>query len=359
MWVRRSPRGHERFFDGTELADVRRFYEQAPATPLHHLRALAASIGIADVLVKDETARFDLPAFKILGVRYAVARLQRESARGLTDLACATAGNHGRAVARVAKERGLSAHVYLPFGTSPATIAALRADDAHVAVTTVGYDETVRIMARDAASEEWTIVSDTGWDGYTTIPRWIMTGYTELMHEAANQWDFPPDLVVVQAGVGSLAGAVAGWLSDFAPAAPWHDDAPKARSRLVIVEPDGSACVLASLRAGARQTLESCAPTSMAGLRCAEVNPLGWQALAPVADAAVTVSDADAQQAIARLGDPFGSDPVLPVGPSGGAGIAAVLSLASRPDLAPLREALGWGPGTRVFVIATEGPSTR
>src|SRR5262245_30076513 len=109
-WVRRSPRPDERFFADAELADVRRFYQRAPATPLHRLRALAASIGIAEVLVKDETARFTLPAFKILGVRYAVSRLQQESGRRATDLACATAGNHGRAVARVAKERGLSAH---------------------------------------------------------------------------------------------------------------------------------------------------------------------------------------------------------------------------------------------------------
>lgn len=348
FWIRRSPPAAARFFEESELADVRRFYQRAPATPLHHLRALAASVGIADVLVKDETARFGLPAFKILGVRYAVARLLQERS-GVTDLACATAGNHGRAVARVAQERGLGAHVYVPIGTPPAAVGALRAEDAHVVVTTEDYDGTVRRMAADAATEGWTVVSDTAWEGYETIPRWIMAGYTELMHEAASQWDYPPDVVVVQAGVGGLAGAVAGCVVDFAPT-------PR-RPKLVIVEPDGSACVLASLRAGTRQSLESCAPTSMAGLRSGEVSTLGWQAIAPVADAAMTIADADAQQAMVRLADPFGTDPVIHAGPSGAAGVAAVLAIAARADLTPLRQALAWGPGTRALAITTEGPT--
>lgn len=348
MWTRSIASVEARFFTESELADVRRFYQRAPATPLHRLQALAASIGIADVLVKDESARFGLPAFKILGVRYAVAKLVAEAGRAITDLTCATAGNHGRAVARVARERGLMSHVYVPIGTRPDTVAALRAEDAHVVITTDDYDGTVRAMAADAAVEGWTVVSDTAWEGYETIPRWIMAGYTELMHEAASQWDHPPDVVIVQAGVGSLAGAVAGWLSESAP-----------RPRLVIVEPDGSACVLASLRAGSRQTLDETAPTSMAGLRSGEVSPVAWHAIASSADAALTVSDADAQQAMARLADPFGHDPALHVGPSGAAGIAAVLALAARPELAPLRDALAWGPATRVFVIATEGPTRR
>ena len=344
-------------FTTAELAHVRRFYSAELATPLHHLRSLASSIGIGDLMVKDETSRFGLPAFKILGVRYAVARLV-ESGAEVTDVACATAGNHGRAVARVARERGLEAHVYVPIGTSPPRIAALRDEHAHVVVTTVDYDDTVRAMARDAEAFGWTIVSDTAWAGYETIPRWIMAGYTQLMDEAASQWGAaPPDLIVVQAGVGSLAGAVAGWLVS-------HETS--IRSKYVVVEPDGSACVKASLDAGRLQRLEASAPTSMVGLRCAEVSPLAWPAIAAVADGAMTVSDAEAQDAINRLAAPLGDlspvalakgDPAIEAGPSGAAGVAAVLALASRADLASLRSSLGWGLATRAFVIVTEGPS--
>ena len=105
------------------------------------------------------------------------------------------------------------------------------------------------------------------------------------------------------------------------------------------------------------QKLTACAPTSMVGLRCAEVSPLAWPAIAAVADGAMTVSDADAQDAIAKLSLPLGEDQAIDAGPSGAAGVAAVLALASRADLASLRAALGWGPATRAFVIATEGPS--
>jgi diaminopropionate ammonia-lyase len=239
--------------------------------------------------------------------------------------------------------------VYVPIGTLPSRIDALRSEGAHVVVTSVGYDETVRLMADDAAGEGWSIVSDTAWDGYEDIPRWIMAGYTHIMDEASGVWGaVPPDVVIVQAGVGSLAGAVAGWLDT---------TLSERRPRLVTVEPEGSGCVLASLRAGQLTALPACGPTEMVGLRCAEVSPLAWRALAPSVDAALTIDDALAAEAIARLGHPSESDPVIVAGASGAAGIGALIAVTQRSEPASLREALNLSHSSRVFAIVTEGPT--
>jgi diaminopropionate ammonia-lyase len=333
------------FFTDAELEDVRRFYSEARPTPLRRLPALAAALGIDDVLVKDETARFGLPAFKIVGAKYAIARLLDGRTMPLRHLACATAGNHGRAVARAAADVGLEPHIYVPVGTTRPRVDALRSEGAHVVVTSAGYDETVRLMAEDANEFGWTIVSDTAWTGYETIPRWIMAGYTRILEEAAADWGPPPDLVIVQAGVGSLAGAVAGWL-----AARFGDDRP----RLLTVEPSGSACVLASLRAGQPTTLESCGPTEMVGLRCAEVSPLAWRALDNVVDAAIAIGDAQTDDAMTRLRHPASGDPAIQAGASGAAGIAALIGLTRDPALGKLRRALGISPETRALAIVTE-----
>jgi diaminopropionate ammonia-lyase len=350
FWWRthRRPDG-PRFFTGAQLAGVQRFYAAAGAslTPLRHLRALARELGLGGVLAKDESQRFGLPAFKIAGAQYAVARLIEHDEASARELACATAGNHGRAVAHAGRLHGRPVHVYVPVGTADARVAALRAEGADVVVTTVGYDAAVRLMARDAAANGWQIVSDTAWEGYEEIPRDIMAGYTRIMDEAAGQWgDSPPDVVIVQAGVGSLAGAVAGWL----------EYASGPRPHLIIAEPIGSASVLASLDAGSRVTLESCAPTAMVGLRSAEVSTIAWPVLASGADAAVAVGEPLADEAIARLAHPSpGDDAAIATAASGAAGLAALFALVRDPDAAELRASLGLGPATRVMMLVTEG----
>lgn len=319
----------------------------APATPLRRLPGLATELGLTDLLVKDESNRFGLPAFKIVGARYAIARLLAEADAG--DLACATTGNHGRAVANAARHHGRRAHVYVPRGTAPARIDALRAEGARVVVTDTDYDDTVRQMAADAAREGWTIVSDTAWAGYESVPRWIMAGYTWIMEEARAEWGpIPPDLVVVQAGVGSLAAAVAAWL-----VVRLGPDCPT----LVVAEPTGSACVGASLAAGRPVTLPACAPTSMAGLRCAEMSSLAWPILSATARASVTVSDAEVDSMVARLAKPAAGDPVVTAGPSGAAGLTALKKLMRDPECADLRSRLHLPDQPRAFAIVTEGPT--
>lgn len=333
---------------------MRRFYADSPMTSLKALPGLASDLGLRELIVKDESSRFDLPAFKIVGVRFATARLRdggqlgghAGGQAGGTTLVAATTGNHGRAVARVARERGLSARIYVPGDADPARVAALRDEGAEVVFVEAGYDEAVRRMAADAAAHGWTVVSDASWDGYETVPRDIMTGYTRIFEEARAQWDARPDVVVVQAGVGSLAGAAAGWL-----AAVFGDDRP----RLVIAEPEGSACVMASLAAGRRVALETCARTKMAGLRCAEVSPLAWPVIRDMADAAVAVTEAQNDAMIACLAERRGDDEAIAAGPSGGAGLAALARVMTEDALAPVRDALGLTRASRVMALVTEG----
>jgi diaminopropionate ammonia-lyase len=341
------------FFTAPELKAVRTFYAGAAPTPLRRLPGLARDLGLGEVTVKDESDRFGMPAFKVAGVRFAADRLLDARGGAVTTLAAATTGNHGRAVARVARERGLAARIYVPRDAEPHRVEALRQEGADVVVTDVGYDETVRVMARDAAAGGWTVVSDASWDGYEEIPRWIMAGYTTILDESRTQWAARPDIVVVQAGIGSLAGAAAGWLA--ATFGEGVEGVEAGRPRLVIAEPAGAACVQASLRAGRRVALDACAPTAMAGLRCAEVSPLAWPTIYAVADAAIAVTEEQNDAAMARLREGRDGDPPVAAGPSGACGVAALTRLMTEDALAPMRDALGVTRASRVLAVVTEG----
>jgi diaminopropionate ammonia-lyase len=307
------------------------------------------------VWIKDESARFGLNAFKVLGVRFAVERLA--GTRRLETLTCATAGNHGRAVARVARELGLRGRIYVPAYTERARIDAIAGEGAEVIVFDGTYDAAVRACAAAAEAEGWTIVSDTGWPGYEEIPRAIMLGYTRLVEECANRppasfrdgnrppASFPATVVIVQAGVGGLAAATLSWLA-------FHFG--RDRPFTIIAEPHEAACVLTSLRAGRPTPVTGSLDTMMGGLRCGEVSTAAWPALS-LADACVTVSDKDALQAIATLRSPAGGDPTVTAGPSGACGLAALTALLHDPELAPVARAAGLSATTQVLLINSEG----
>jgi diaminopropionate ammonia-lyase len=324
-------------FTEAEYDDVQRFFESRPdltPTPLVHLPALAHTLGLADLLVKDESTRFGLNAFKMVGVAYAVDRIPRG---GVRTLVCASEGNHGRAVARAARERGLRAIVYMRRSAAAARVDAIRDEGADVVLVDGTYDDAVKRMAGEAArAADRTIVSDTAWPGYETIPRAIMAGYTWIMTEAARQWaPHPPDIVVVQAGVGGLAGAVGSWLAARMRPRPYF----------ICAEPRGSACVHASIEAGRAVALVP-ADTIMNGLRCGEVSSLALPALAATVDACVLVDDAAAVEAIERLATPIGADAPIVAGASGACGLAALCAWSREAPIAP---------GSRAFIVNTEG----
>jgi diaminopropionate ammonia-lyase len=359
----RRDRDYRGPFDDAAYRDVHAYFAahpELPPAPLRSLPARAAALGLGALVVKDESARFGLNAFKIVGVRYAVHRLgDAAAARGLV---CATAGNHGRAVARAARDKRVPCTVFVPrarpgapSGSAAAAlesavrasrVAAMRADGATVVDVEGTYEDAVRHAAAHAARTGATVVSDTSWPGYDEIPRWIMAGYTQIFEEAYAQWDATPDVVVVQGGVGGLLCAAASWLA-------WRFGA--ARPRLVCAEPDGAACLLASARAGRPVTLAGPLVTMMSGLRCAEPSPAAWPAISAGVDAFLSVSDAAVLAAIDGLRHPVNGDPAIDPGPSGACGAAVLAALAADAELADVRGALDMDRSTRALVVISEG----
>lgn len=300
-------------------------------TPLIACPATAAALGVATVLAKDESERFGLPAFKMLGVAYAARAAVATDAGATRVLVAATDGNHGRALARVAHELGLGARIYVPEGLAPGRIAAIDGEGATVVREPGSYDDAVRASAASLGPGD-TLVSDTAWEGYDETPHAIVEGYRTLFIEAREQLETQPTHVVVQAGVGGLAAAAA---LEFAA-----DSA-----RLVTVEPVEAACVLASLEQGAPVVMPGPHRSRMEGLNCGEVSLVAWPILRDRVDAAIALSD-DTLAEAERLLRADGLDP----GPCGAAGIAALLALS-----ADGRAALGLDDGSVVLTVVTEG----
>ncbi len=337
-------------------AEIKSWLDYAP-TPLHDLPDVAAHGSVGMVRLKDESARFGLGSFKALGGAYAVAGQLanllsrqgivasansadlesgrfRDATAGVT-MTCATDGNHGRSVAWGAQRFGCRCVVFVHEGVSQARVDSIAASGADIRQVPGTYDDSVRAAAQVAEAEGWIVVSDTSWPGYTEIPRAVMQGYRLMPDEAADQWQgTPPTHVFIQGGVGGVAAAVSVQLR------ARFDPAP----RLIVVEPDRAACLLASARAGKITAAGGPLDTVMAGLACGEPSLLAWQELERAAFAFMAIPDeaaVSAMRMLAGLG--------IVSGESGAAGLAGLLQAAADP------EPLGLNPGSRVLLFNTEG----
>ena len=299
-------------------------------TPLRTLPALADELGLGAVLVKDESDRMGLPAFKILGAGWAVERTLRDCPETRT-LVAASAGNHGRAVARAAARRGLRCRVVLPARSLPARRRAIAAEGAEVVVVDGTYEDAVRLAAAAAREPRVSLIADVGSGGTAA---WVIDGYATLFAEAADQADH--DVTVVPVGVGSLAAAAA-------------RHAAAHGGTVIGAEPVSAACLTASLAAGVPTSVPT-PGTTMAGLDCAEVSPAAWPSLHAGIHGTVTVDDAEVAAAVAEL-----AAAGLAIGESGAAPLAALRALVNDPGASELREAVGIDGSTRVLLIATEG----
>ncbi|MGD8242582.1 MAG: diaminopropionate ammonia-lyase, partial [Desulfobacterales bacterium] len=353
---------------------VRRFHRRLPdyrPTDLVRLTGLARSWGLADIWVKDESQRFGLKAFKVLGGSYAVARrvcarlgvaletidyhdLTGEELRrrlGRITLATATDGNHGRGVAWTAEQLMQPAIVFMPKGSARARVEAIRAHGATVEVTDRNYDDTVRLAWQQAQTNGWEVIQDTAREGYTEIPRWIMQGYLTLGLEAVEQMAAAgrrPTHVMLQAGVGAFAGALMGFLVNV-----YRHNPP----RFIVVEPKRAACILASAAAGDGRphTVGGDLNTIMAGLACGEPNPATWDILRDFTSGYVSCGDFVAANGMRILAHPLPGDVAVEAGESGAVGIGLLDLLVNAPALAGLKRELAIGPDTTLLCFNTEG----
>lgn len=341
--------------------DLHRSMTGYAPTTLRELPGLARELGVGRVVVKDESDRLGLPAFKILGASWAVCRavarridlpaahLTVESLRaalgaaGSPELTVVTAtdGNHGRAVARMASMLGLRARVYIPRGVGESAVRAIEAEGASVLPGGPTYDDAVATAAASATGPDQLLVQDTSWPGYEEVPRWIVEGYTTLFAEADGQLAAlgarGTDLVACPVGVGALAHAMV----------EHYRGTTLGGAALLTVEPRTADCVAQSLKAGEPVTVDTSAPTVMAGLNCGTPSGIGWPALRDGVSAAVSVTEDECRRAVADLQE-LGQDS----GPCGAASLTGVRELLAAPGA---RQELGLDGGSTVLLISTEG----
>jgi diaminopropionate ammonia-lyase len=331
-------------------------------TALRPAPASARALGVAEVLVKDESARLGLPSFKVLGASWAVYRallsrlgLSREQVPTLAalrevvaplrplSLAAATDGNHGRAVAHMAALLGVDAAIYVPANMVSARIEAIESEGATVTVVQGGYDDAIAHSAQEA-SDRCLVISDTSWEGYEEVPAWVIEGYATVFEEIAEQLQRrpAPEVVAVPIGVGALAAAVVRHYWSAGPAGE--------RPRLIGVEPTSAACVLESVAAGGIITLDHPQDSIMAGLNCATPSLIAWPTVSRGLDAYVAVPDARVPEAMRLLA----ADGIV-AGETGAGGLAGMLALVQAAQLQEARREMGLGAGSRVLLLCTEG----
>jgi diaminopropionate ammonia-lyase len=350
------------------------FHRRLPGyeeTPLVDAPVLADALGVGKVLVKDESSRLGLPAFKVLGASWAVYRALEERLPEGTfgdwetleelkekleplrplNLVAATDGNHGRALAWVARLLGFGARIFVPEDMVTARREAIASEGAEVIVVEGTYDDAVERSAAEGG-ERGLVVSDMAWPGYEQIPSWVIEGYSTMLWEIDDELErrkeAVPDLVVVQIGVGAFAAAVARHFR-----APQSSRHPK----LLGVEPANAACVLQSVEEGRIVSVPGPHDSIMSGLNCGEPSLVAWPAVSRSIDILIAVDDEPSRKAM-RLMAASG----IVSGETGAAGLSGLLELLRRgrpgrqhEQWEEARQALGVSRESRVLLFNTEG----
>ena len=342
-------------------------------TPLADLKNLAAKLGIKSFYVKDESYRFGLNAFKVLGGSFAIGSyiakklgmdinelsyekmISDEIRNKLGDITFITAtdGNHGRGVAWTAKQLKQKAIVYMPKGSTQERFENIKSENAEVTITDLNYDDAVRLANDEAEKHGWVMVQDTSWEGYQDIPKWIIQGYGTMALEAYKQLQEKPTHIFIQAGVGALAGAVTGF---FANAYKGSE-----KPIITIVEPETANCIFRTAEAadGRLHFVEGDMHTMMAGLACGEPCDIGWKVLESYADFAVSCPDYISAKGMRTLGAPIPGDTRIISGESGAAPSGAVMEILSNPDYEDIRRKLGLTDDSVVLCFNTEGATDK
>ncbi len=352
----------------SKVRNLHRKIEGYQPTPLVSLEYLAKKLGLKNILVKDESQRFGLNAFKVLGGSYALAKLLAEKLnidmnqfdlKNIKTLlkepvvfTTATAGNHGTGVAWAAREMGQKAVVFMPKGAASTSVERIKALGADCIVTDVNYDDTVRLANQTAHENGWLLVQDTAWDGYETIPTWISQGYMTMADEAVEQLnefkDLVPTHIMLQAGVGAMAGGILGYLVDALGIQNF---------KAIVSEPVTADCVYQSAqdKSGQLIAVDGDLNSIMAGLACGEVNPITWPILKDCSFAFAKVEDSIAATGMRILGNPLKGDKPITSGPSGAINLGLLYALSNSPEQTSIKESLGLNEESVVLIFSTEG----
>lgn len=349
-----------------------RSFPQYTVTPLTRLSGLADYLGLKRVYVKDESYRFGLNAFKVLGGSYAIARciadelgkdvsevpydvLTSDKLReefGQATFFTATDGNHGRGVAWAANKLGQKCVVRMPKGTTQTRLENIAKENATVTIEELNYDDCVRMAAKEAAeTTRGIMVQDTAWEGYEKIPTWIMQGYGTLAMEADKQLEEDgcrPTHIFIQAGVGSLAGGVIGYFSN-----RFKENPPI----MVVAEANAADCLYRSAIQGDGNRVDVTGDmlTIMAGLACGEANTVSWDILRNHASAFVSCPDWVSANGTRIYGSPLRGDKQVISGESGSVTMGLLHAIMTRPEYKDLKEALKLDENSEVLLVSTEG----
>ena len=355
---------------------VNAFHKSFPeysVTPLRELKNLADSLGLKNIFVKDESYRFGLNAFKVLGGSYAIGSIIAEklgmdigdlpygkmtsdeikTKLGETTFVTATDGNHGRGVAWTANRLGQKSVVFMPKGTAPERLENIKKLGSDASITDLVYDDDVRLAKECAEKYGWTVVQDTSWEGYEKVPAWIMQGYTTMAYEALEQLSgTKPTHIFLQAGVGSMAGAICGFFADY-----YGDERPV----ITVVEPNAADCIYRTAEAndGELHFATGDMHSMMAGLCCGEPCKLAWDVLKDYADFCVSMPEYAAAVGMRILGRPLDGDEKIVSGESGASTMGLVTELMRNKELAEIKNAIGLNENSVVFCISTEGDTDK
>ncbi|MFL8800591.1 MULTISPECIES: diaminopropionate ammonia-lyase [unclassified Clostridioides] len=363
------------FINKEQIEKIRNFHKsfsEYKVTPLHSLSELANELGISNIWLKDESYRFGLNAFKSLGGSYAVGKYiakklnmdisnlsfemlnSKNIKERLGDLTFVTAtdGNHGRGIAWFANQIGQKSVVFMPKGSSEIRLNNIRKEGAEASITDLNYDDAVRLATKYADENNGVIIQDTAWDGYEEIPTWIMQGYVTLIDEAIEQINSldngMPTHVFLQAGVGSFAGTVQGYLEYV-----FGNNRPIT----TIVEPNEAACIFKSAEINDQKphAVTGFMETIMAGLNCGEPNTIGWNILRDYSDMYISCPDYVAARAMRILANPLKGDPKVVSGESGAVGLGILSLILEEDGLKEIADKLNINKDSKILVISTEG----
>jgi len=342
-------------------------YEQ---TPLYELKNLSELLGVGSIYVKDESGRFGLNAFKGLGVSYAMAEyfagklnidlddftfdelLGKVSDSPTVIFSTATDGNHGKGVAWASELFHQEGRVYMPEGTAKSRLDAVLEYGAEGIITEMNYDETVEHVQEISRENGWVHIQDTAWEGYTELPMYIMQGYTTIIAELERQLqgENPGEVthVILQAGVGSFAGAMA---------AAIYNLTGGRSPRIIVVEPQKADCLHQSAKSedGSPVRVHGSLDSMMAGLSCGAPSPAGWEILKSVADGFASCDDSVSATGMRVLGNPAGEDKKVISGESGAVPLGFLYEVMTNEEYGCLKEQLGLGADSKVLTISTEG----